>query len=271
MYNKVKLKNYCKLITHGVITQESDQSTSHHNLVTHCLAMFGHTVDQSHLTSHLITCCLPLFGSVADQSWTVMNPILDFKINNIVKDIRDIKSTFKNRKNNQNSLDKYGEDEKVNKYFSHNNPKYHDRTSNHDIPKHHGLLPTHNDPDTFPINQPLHPTHSCPDIDESGIEPTSSYGFPSSRACTTDMERKPSSSPNDPSSRIKGSYDPSEEGVIGSSGGGELEDPDDGEATIKPLMTLRHVGIGDEESGDREEQMGEGRTGEDRPSALPAQ
>ena len=177
MYNKVKLKNYCKLITHGVITQESDQSTSHHNLVTHCLAMFGHTVDQSHLTSHLITCCLPLFGSVADQSWTVMNPILDFKINNIVKDIRDIKSTFKNRKNNQNSLDKYGEDEKVNKYFSHNNPKYHDRTSNHDIPKHHGLLPTHNDPDTFPINQPLHPTHSCPDIDESGIEPTSSYGF----------------------------------------------------------------------------------------------
>ena len=85
------------------------------------------------------------------------------------------------------------------------------------------------------------------------------------------MVRKPSSSPSDPSSRMKGPYDPSEEGVIGSSGGGELEDLDDGEATIKPLTTLRRIGIGDEERGDREEQMGEGRIGEVQLSALPAQ
>jgi len=58
---------------------------------------------------------------------------------------------------------------------------------------------------------------------------------------------------------------------MGSSEGGGLEDPDDGEATIKPLMTLRRVGIEDEERGDKEEQMGEGRTGEDLPSAIPAQ
>jgi len=193
------------------------------------------------------------------------------KTNNIVKEIRNIKSTFKNCKNNQNSADKYEEDEKANKYFSHNNLVYHDRTSNHDIPKHHGRLPTHNDPDTFPIDQPPHQGHSYPDIDESGIAPTSSYGFPSSKACTADMVMKPASSPSDPSSRMKTSYDPSEEGVMGSSGGGELEDPDDGEATIEPLTTLRRVGIGDEEREDREEQMGEGRTGEDRPSALPAQ
>jgi len=70
---------------------------------------------------------------------------------------------------------------------------------------------------------------------------------------------------------MNGSHDPSEEGVMGSSGGGELEDPDDGEATIEPLMTLRRVGIGDEERGDKEEQRGEGRTGEVLPSALPAQ
>jgi len=85
------------------------------------------------------------------------------------------------------------------------------------------------------------------------------------------MVRKPSSSPSEPSSRIKGPYDPSEEGVIGSSEGGELRDPNDGEETIKPLMTLSRVGIGDEERGDMEEQTGEGRTGEDLPSALPAQ
>jgi len=91
------------------------------------------------------------------------------KINNIVKEIRNIKSTFKNRKNNQNSLDKYGEDEKANKYFSHNNPEYRDQTSNHDIPEHHGQLPTHNDPDAFPIDQPTHQDHSYPDVDESGI------------------------------------------------------------------------------------------------------
>jgi len=70
---------------------------------------------------------------------------------------------------------------------------------------------------------------------------------------------------------MKGSYDPSEEGVIGSSGGGELLDPDDGEATIKPLTTLRCVGIGDEDKGVKGEQLGEGRTGEVLPSAHPAQ
>jgi len=193
------------------------------------------------------------------------------KINNIVKEIRNIKSTFKNRKNNRNSPDKCEEDEKVNKYFSHNNLGSHDRTSNHDIPKHHGRLPTHNDPDTFPIDQLPHQDHSYPDIDESGIVPTSSYGFPSSKACTVDMVTKPASSPSDPSSWMKTSYDPSEEGVMGSSEGAELEDPDNGEATIKPSMTLRRVGIGDEERGDREEQTGEGRTGEVLPSALPAQ
>jgi len=193
------------------------------------------------------------------------------KINNIVKEICNIKSTLKNHKNNRNSPDKYGEDEKANKYFSHNNLRYHDQTSNHDTPEHHGQPPTHNNPDTFPNDQLLHPTHSCPDVDESGIEPTSSYGFPSSKACTVDMVIKPASSPSDPSSLIKGPYDPSEEGVIGSSEGGELEDPDDGEATIKPSRTLTRVGIGDEEREDKEEQMGEGRTGEDQPSALPAQ
>jgi len=193
------------------------------------------------------------------------------KINNIVKEIRNIKSTFKNRKNNLNSLDKYGGDEKANKYFSHNNLEYHDRTSNHDTPEHHGQLPTHNDPDTFPIDRPPHQYHSCPDIDESGTEPTSSYGFPSSTACTADTEKKPSSSPSEPSSLIKGPYDPSEEGVIGSSGGGELEDPDDGEETMKPLMTLRWVGIGDEDKEDKGEQTGEGRTGEAPPAVLPAQ
>jgi len=193
------------------------------------------------------------------------------KINNIVKEIRNIKSTFKNHKNNQNSPDKYGEDGKVNKYFSHNNLEYHDQTSNHDTPEHHGQPPIHNDPDICPIDQPLHPNHSCPDIDESGIEPTSSYGFPSVKACISDMETKPASSPSDPSSRMNTSYDPLEEGVMGSSEGGELEDPDDGEVTIKPSMTLRRVGIGDEERGDREEQTGEGRTGEVLPSALPAQ
>jgi len=85
------------------------------------------------------------------------------------------------------------------------------------------------------------------------------------------MVRKPSSSPSDPSSLMKGPYDPSEEGVIGSSGGGESGDPDDGEATIKPSMILRRVGIGDEEREDKEEQTGEGRIGEVQPSALPAQ
>ena len=204
----------------------------------------------------------PPFPVSRIQYWTS-------KINNIVKEIHNIKSTFKNHKNNQNSLDKYGGDEKGNKHFSHNNLEYHDQTSNHDTQKYHGQLPTHNDPNTFPNDQLLHPNHSCPDIDESGIEPTSSYGFPSWKACTTDMVRKPSSSPSDPSSLMKGSYDPSEEGVI--SRGGESLDPDDGEATIKPLMTLSRVGIGEEERGDKEEQMGEGRTGEDLPSALPAQ
>jgi len=193
------------------------------------------------------------------------------KINNIVKEIRNIKNTFKNRKNNQNNPNRYGEDEKENKYFSHNNLEYHDRTSNHDTPEHHGQPPIHNDPDTFPIDQPPHQDHSYPDTDESGIEPTSSYGFLSSKACIADMAKKPASSPSDPSSLMKTSYDTSEEGVMGSSGGGELEDPDDGEATIKPLTTLRRVGIGDEERGDREEQTGEGRTGEDLPSTLPAQ
>jgi len=99
------------------------------------------------------------------------------KINNIVKEIRNIKSTFKNRKNNQNSPDKYEEDEKANKYFSRNNLEYHDQTSNHDIPKRHGRLPTHNDPDTFPNDQPPHQDHSNPDIDKSGTAPTSSYGL----------------------------------------------------------------------------------------------
>jgi len=193
------------------------------------------------------------------------------KINNIVKEIRNIKNTFKNRKNNQNSPDKYGEDEKANKYSSGNNLGYHDQTSNHDIPEHHGQLPTHNDPNTFPNDQPLHPNHSCPDIDESGTAPTSSYGFPSSKACTVDMVTKPASSPSDPSSLMKTSYDPSEEGVMGSSEGGELRDPDNGEVTIEPLKTLSRVGIGDEERGDKGEQTGEGRMGEDRPSALPAQ
>jgi len=193
------------------------------------------------------------------------------KINNIVKEICNIKNTFKNHKNNWNSPDKYEVDEKANKYFSHNNPECHDQTSNHDTPEHHGQLPTHNDPDTFPIDQPPHQDHFCPDVDESGTEPTSSYGFPSSKACTADMVMKPSSSPSDPSSLIKGPYDPSEEGVIGSSGGGELLDPDDGEETMKPLMTLRRVGIGDEDKGDKGEHWGEGRTGEALPSALPAQ
>jgi len=169
------------------------------------------------------------------------------KINNIVKEIRNIKSTFKNHKNNQNSPDKYGEGEKVNKYFSHNNPKYHDRTSNHDTPEHHGQLPNHSDPDTFPNDLPLHQSHSYPDVDESGVEPTSSYGFPSSKACTADTVMKPSSSPSDPSSLMNGSNEPSEEGVIGSSGGGESLDPDDGEGTIKPLTTLSRVGSGDED------------------------
>jgi len=193
------------------------------------------------------------------------------KINNIVKEIRNIKNTFRNHRHNQNSPDKYEEDEKANKYFSHNNLEYHDWTSNHDTPKHHGQLPTHNGPNTFPNNQLLHPNHSCPDVDESGIEPTSSYGFPSSKACTADMVRKPSSSPSDPSSLMKGPYDSSEEGVIGSSGGGELEDPDNGKATIKPLMTLSRVGIGDEDREVMGEQMGEGRTGEDLPSVRPTQ
>jgi len=58
---------------------------------------------------------------------------------------------------------------------------------------------------------------------------------------------------------------------MGSSGGGELEDPDDGEATIKPSKTLIRVGIGDEEREDKGEQRGEGTTGEDQPSTLPAQ
>jgi len=58
---------------------------------------------------------------------------------------------------------------------------------------------------------------------------------------------------------------------MGSSEGGELRDPDDGEATIEPLKTLRRVGIGDEEREDKGEQMGEGKTGEVLPSALPAQ
>ena len=51
------------------------------------------------------------------------------KINNIVKEICNIKSTFKNRKNNQNSPDKYGEDGKANKYFYGNNPVCHDQTN----------------------------------------------------------------------------------------------------------------------------------------------
>jgi len=85
------------------------------------------------------------------------------------------------------------------------------------------------------------------------------------------MVTKPASSPSDPSSLMKTSYDPSEEGVMGSSGGGELEDPDVGEVTIKPSRTPIRVGIGDEEREDRGEQRGEGRTGEDRPSTLPAQ
>jgi len=85
------------------------------------------------------------------------------------------------------------------------------------------------------------------------------------------MVMKPASSPSDPSSLMKTLYDPSEEGVMGSSGGGGLEDPDDGEATIKPSRTLVRVGIGDEEREDKGEQRGEGRTGEDLPSALPAQ
>ena len=193
------------------------------------------------------------------------------KINNIVKEICNIKNTFKNHKNNWNSPDKYEVDEKANKYFSHNNLESHDQTSNHDTPEHHGQLPTHNDPDTFPNDQPPHQDHSCPDVDESGIEPTSSYGFPSSTACTADTVRKPSSSPSDPSSLMKGPYDPSEEGVIGSSGGGESPDPDDGEETITPLTTLRRLGIGDEDKGVKGEHSGEGRTGEGLPSALPAQ
>jgi len=85
------------------------------------------------------------------------------------------------------------------------------------------------------------------------------------------MVMKPSSLPSDPSSLRKGSYDPSEEGVIGSSGGGESLDPDDGEATITPLMTLRRVGIGDEDREVEGEHWGEGRTGDVLPSTLPAQ
>jgi len=193
------------------------------------------------------------------------------KINNIVKEIRNIKNTFKNHKNNQNNPDRYGGDEKGNKYFYGNNLICHDQTSNHDTPKHHDLLPTHINSDTCPNDQPPHPNHSCPDIDKSGIEPTSSYGFPSSKACTTDMAMKPSSSPSDPSSLMKGSYEPSEEGVMGSSGGGESLNPDDGEVTIKPSMTLRRVGIGDEDKKVRGEQMREGMTGEVLPSTLPAQ
>jgi len=77
------------------------------------------------------------------------------------------------------------------------------------------------------------------------------------------MEMKPSSSPSDPSSLMNGSYDPSDERVMGSSRGGELLDPDDGEATIKPLRTLSRVGIGDEDKEVRGEQRGEGRTRED--------
>jgi len=59
--------------------------------------------------------------------------------------------------------------------------------------------------------------------------------------------------------------------TIGSSGGGELEDPDNGKATIKPLMTLSRIGIGDEDREVMGEQMGEGRTGEDLPSVRPTQ
>jgi len=193
------------------------------------------------------------------------------KINNIVKEIHNIKDTFKNHKNNQNSPDKYGEDGRENKYSYGNNPVCHGQTNSHDIPGHHDQPPNQNDPDIYPNVQPAHLNHSCPDIDESGTAPTSSYGFPSSKACIADMATKPASSPSDPSSLMNSPNDPSEEGVIGSSGGGELLDPDDGEATIKPLTTLRRVGIGDEEREDREEQMGEGRTGEVLPSALPAQ
>ena len=192
------------------------------------------------------------------------------KINNIVKEIRNINNTFKNRKNNQRNPDKDEGDEKGSKYSCDNNLIPHDRTSNHDILTHHGQLPNHNDPDIYPIYQPPHPSHSYPDTDESEIEPTSSYGFPSSMACTADIV-KPSSSPSDPSSLMKGPYDPSEEGVIGSSGGGELEDPDDDEETITPLMTLSHVGIGDEEREERGEQLGEGRTGEAPPPIRSAQ
>ena len=193
------------------------------------------------------------------------------KINNIVKEICNIKSTFKNHKNNQSRPDKYGEDEMGNKYSSDNNLICHDQTSNHDTPTHHDPPPIHNDQDTFPTDPPNHQDHSYPDIVESGTEPTSSYGFPSLKACITDMVMKPLISPSDPSSRMYGSYEPSEEGVIGSSGGGELLDPDDGEVTIKPLRTLRREGIGDENKEVRGEHWGEGRIGEERPSTLPAQ
>jgi len=70
------------------------------------------------------------------------------KINNIVKEIHNIKNTFKNCKNNQNSPDRYGGDEKGSKYSYGNNLKYHDRTSNHDTLEHHGQPPNHNDPNT---------------------------------------------------------------------------------------------------------------------------
>jgi len=47
------------------------------------------------------------------------------KINNIVKEICNIKSTIKNHKNNQNRPDKDGGDDKGNRYSYDNNPGYH--------------------------------------------------------------------------------------------------------------------------------------------------
>jgi len=67
---------------------------------------------------------------------------------NIVKEICNIKSTFKNRKNNQNSPDKGEGDEKGNKYSSDNNLVYHDLTSNHDTLEHHDPPPIHINPNT---------------------------------------------------------------------------------------------------------------------------
>jgi len=169
------------------------------------------------------------------------------KINHIIIEICNIKDTFKNCKGNRNSQDKDVRDVKENKYSADSNLTPHDRTSNHNILIHHDPLPTHNNPNTYSNNPPHRQSHSSPDIALSGTEPTSSYGFPSSKVCTADTAMKPLSSPSDTSSLMNGSYKPSEEGVMGSSGGRELLDPDDGEETIGTSLDTNWTWMGEDE------------------------